>query len=51
LGFPICGLGREGVATADFGSWSLGSARESENAPLAERCFPYLGFSMRIIVA
>ena len=28
---------------AESGSFSLGSERESENAPLAERCLPTFG--------
>ena len=28
---------------AETGSLSLGSERESENAPLADRCFPTFG--------
>jgi len=30
-------------AAADNGSFSFGSERESENAPLADRCFPTFG--------
>jgi hypothetical protein len=43
-GFPTAGLGRATVDEgADAGSFSFGSERERENAPLAERCLPTLG--------
>ena len=43
-GFPTTGFARDpALGTADAGSFSLGSARESENAPLADRCFPTFG--------
>ncbi len=43
-GFPTTGFARGAlVVTADAGSRSFGSERESENAPLAERCFPTFG--------
>lgn len=43
-GFPIFGFGR-GIARAadEAGSRSFGSDRDSENAPLAERCLPTFG--------
>jgi len=31
------------VSAADSGIFNFGSERESENAPLAERCLPYRG--------
>lgn len=37
FGFPV---------TIDVGRFSFGSLRESENAPLAERCLPTLGLRM-----
>jgi len=44
----MCGRGRAaGCAGAETGSLSFGSERESENAPLADRCFPTLGLFTR----
>lgn len=38
------GFGRAGERVkADAGRFSFGNARESENAPLADRCFPTFG--------
>jgi hypothetical protein len=43
-GFPTTGFGRGASFDAeDAGSPSFGSERESENAPLADRCFPTFG--------
>jgi len=43
-GFPTLGRGRDDDRPTDEGgSFNLGSERESENAPLADRCFPTLG--------
>jgi hypothetical protein len=43
-GFPTAGLGLETDGpTALAGSFKVGSERERENAPLAERCFPTFG--------
>ncbi len=43
-GFPTTGFARGAlVVAAEAGSRSFGSERESENAPLAERCFPTFG--------
>lgn len=40
------GFGRETTGVAEAGSLSFGSERESENAPLAERCLPTFGLFM-----
>ena len=37
FGFPV---------TIDVGRFSFGNLRESENAPLAERCLPMAGLRM-----
>jgi hypothetical protein len=43
-GFPTRGRGRCDVCAAEeAGNFNFGNERESENAPLAERCFPTLG--------
>jgi hypothetical protein len=50
LGFPIPGFGRAASrGAADAGRASFGSERESENAPLAERCVPKIGLDRRIV--
>jgi hypothetical protein len=44
-GFPIRGFGRAAdTVAAERGRPSFGSARESEKAPLAERCDATFGF-------
>jgi hypothetical protein len=43
------GLGRDPeAAAAERGSLRVGRERESENAPLADRCLPNFGFALRI---
>jgi hypothetical protein len=44
LGLPTEGFGRAADPRgADTGNCNFGSDRESENAPLADRCLPTLG--------